>query len=159
VKTSGSAAPKHPSLSATAELLGYLALVPLAAGFAGMALLPDYAQRELAQRLAIAWGAATLGFMGGVHWGLALAGRLAWSPLRIAGSVAPAIAGAASMLLSGQRGLGLLVVGFGVFWLYEHRNVAKELPEDYLKLRRNLSVAVCVLLALTMILSESVGLT
>jgi hypothetical protein len=96
--------------------------------------------------------------MGGVHWGLALAGRIAWRPLRIAGSILPAIVGAASVLLGGQRGLGLLVVGFGVFWLYEHRNVATELPEDYLKLRRNLSVAVCVLLALTMILSESVGL-
>lgn len=158
MNTPGPAAPANASLSATAELLAYLALLPFAACLAGMMLLPSYAQRELAQHLCIAWGAVTLGFMGGVHWGLALTGRIAWRPLRIAGAIAPAIIGAASLLLSGQRALGLLVVGFGVFWLYEHRNVAKELPEDYLKLRRNLSVAVCVLLALTMILSESVGL-
>jgi hypothetical protein len=147
------------TISATAELLGYLAMLPFIACLAGMALLPGYAHRELAQHLAIAWGAVGLGFLGGVHWGLALAGRLAWRPLRLAGSVAPVGVGAAAILLGGQHGLALLVVGFGVFWLYEHRNVGSELPEDYLKLRRNLSVAVCVLLAITMILSESVGLS
>jgi hypothetical protein len=159
VKPPPSATTPSTSLSATAELLGYLALLPFVACLAAMGLLPDYAQREMAQHLAIGWGTATLGFMGGVHWGLALAGRLSWSAMRLAGAVAPAIIGAAAILLGGQRGLGLLVVGFGVFWLYEHRNVATELPEDYLRLRRNLSVAACALLALIMILSESVGLT
>jgi uncharacterized membrane protein len=70
----------------------------------------------------------------------------------------PALLGATGILLGGQRALALLVVGFGVFWLYEHRGVGAELPAAYLSLRRNLSLVVCTLLALTMILSDSAGL-
>jgi Protein of unknown function (DUF3429) len=151
--------PTQVSLSTAAESAAYLGILPFIASLAGMGLLPDLGQRALAQSIAIAWGATVLAFVGAVHWGLALAGRITWSPLRLAGSVLPAVVGAGAVALSGQRALGLLVVGFGVFWLYEHRNVADELPEDYLRLRRNLSVAVCSLLALTMILSESVGLS
>lgn len=124
-----------------------------------MALLPSYELRQLAQQIAVAYGAVVLASVGAVHFGLALAGRMAWRPQRIAGALLPALIAAVAVVLGGQRGLGLLVVGFGVFWLYEHRSVGEELPEAYLKLRRNLSVAGCLLLALTMILSDYVGLT
>jgi len=147
------------SLSATAEAVGYAGMLPFIAALAGMGLLPDINHRELAQHVAIAWGAVVLSFVGAVHWGLALAGRITWNVTRLVGSVLPAVVGAGAVLLNGQRALGLLVVGFGMFWLYEHRRVGSELPPDYLRLRRNLSVAVCALLALTMILSESVGLS
>ena len=90
---------------------------------------------------------------------LALAGYLPWRPVRIGAAVLPAIVGVTATILGGQRGLALLVVGFGVFWLYEHRSVGGELPPDYLSLRRNLSLVVCTLLAVTMILSDSAGLT
>ena len=99
-----------------------------------------------------------LAFIGAVHWGLALAGRMTWRPVRVAGSIVPALLGAAGVLLGGQRGLALLVVGFGVFWLYEHRSVGTELPAAYLSLRRNLSLVVCTLLAITMIISDTAGL-
>lgn len=147
------------SLSATAETIAYAGIVPFIGALAAMGLLPDLGQREIAQHIAIGWGATVLSFAGAVHWGLAMAGRLTWTPVRMAGSILPAVIGAAAVVLNGQRALGLLVVGFGVFWLYEHRKVAGELPEDYLRLRRNLSVAVCALLALTMILSDTVGLS
>ena len=147
------------SLSAPAEAAGYAGMLPFIASLAGMGLLPNIEHRELAQHIAIAWGAVVLSFVGATHWGLALAGRLAWSMQRVVASILPALVGAAAVVLNGQRALGLLVVGFGVFWLYEHRRVGEELPQDYLRLRRNLSVAVCALLALTMILSESVGLS
>jgi hypothetical protein len=119
-------------------------------------MLPDHA--EMAQRIAVAYGAVLLAFTGAVHWGLALAGRLSWAPARIAGAVLPALTGAAAQIIAGQRGLALLVVGFGVFWLYEHRNVGPELSQEYLSIRRNLTLAVCALLAITMILSDSAGL-
>jgi hypothetical protein len=99
-----------------------------------------------------------LTFAGAVHWGLALAGQLSWSGVRIAGAVSPAVAGIVALILGGQRGLALLVVGFGVFWLYEHRSAGPELPPAYLSIRRNLTLVVCVLLAVTMILSDTVGL-
>jgi hypothetical protein len=158
VSTSHSSA-ERSSLSPTAETAGYAGMLPFIAALAGMGLLPNIEHRELAQHMAIAWGAVVLSFLGAVHWGLALSGRMAWSIMRLVASILPAVVGTAAILLNGQRALGLLVVGFGVFWLYEHRRVANELPPDYLRLRRNLSVAVCALLALTMILSESVGLS
>jgi hypothetical protein len=125
----------------------------------GVGLLPGFQERELAQRIAIAYGAVVLAFTGAVHWGLALAGQLPWRPLRIGGAVLPALIGATAAVLGGQRGLGLLVVGFGVFWLYEHRSAGAELPAAYVSLRRNLSLVLCALLALTMILSDAAGLS
>jgi hypothetical protein len=145
-------------LNTTAEIVSYAGLVPLVLCLLGVALLPDFTARELAQRIAVAYGAVVLAFVGAVHWGLALAGHLAWSPARIAGAVLPAVFGAAASVLGGQRGLALLVVGFGVFWLYEHRKVGTELPAPYLSLRRNLSLVVCMLLSVTMIVSDRAGL-
>ena len=145
-------------LNTSAEIVSYAGLIPLILCLLGVALLPDYTARELAQRIAIAYGAVALAFVGAVHWGLALAGHLVWSPARIAGSILPAASGAAATVLGGQRGLGLLVVGFGVFWLYEHRRVGTELPAPYLSLRRNLSLGACMLLSVTMILSDRAGL-
>jgi len=61
-------------------------------------------------------------------------------------------------VLGGQRGLALLVVGFGGFWLYEHRSLSARLPPAYLNLRRHLTLAICMLLALTMFASDAAGL-
>ena len=145
-------------LNTTAEIVSYAGVVPFVLCLLGVALLPNYGQRELAQRIAISYGAVVLAFLGAVHWGLALAGRMTWRPVRIGGAVLPALIGAAATLIGGQRGLALLVVGFGVFWLYEHRSVGTELPPGYLSLRRNLSLVVCTLLAITMIVSDTAGL-
>jgi Protein of unknown function (DUF3429) len=145
-------------LNTTAEVVSYAGVVPFVLCLLGVALLPNYGLRELAQRIAISYGAVVLAFVGAVHWGLALAGTLAWRPVRIAGSILPALIGAAGTVIGGQRGLALLVVGFGMFWLYEHRSVGTELPPAYLSLRRNLSLVVCTLLAITMIISDTAGL-
>lgn len=147
-----------PPLSAAAEWAGYLAVVPLALGLAGVGLCGDIAARELAQRATIAWGAALLAFGGAVHWGLALAGRLRWRPALFAAALAPLSVAAVAVLSGGQHALALLVVGFGGLWLYEHRVLGDALPPAYLALRRGLSVAICLLLALTMFLSDAVGL-
>jgi Protein of unknown function (DUF3429) len=145
-------------LNTTAEIVSYAGVAPFVLCLLGIALLPNYAARELAQRIAISYGAVVLAFIGAVHWGLALAGRLSWRAARVVGAIAPALLGVAATVLGGQHGLALLVVGFGVFWLYEHRVVGTELPPAYLSLRRNLSLAVCTLLALTLILSDQAGL-
>jgi Protein of unknown function (DUF3429) len=145
-------------LNTTAEVVSYAGVAPFVLCLLGVALLPNYGLRELAQRIAISYGAVVLAFVGAVHWGLALAGSMAWRPVRIAGSILPALLGATATLIGGQRGLALLVVGFGVFWLYEHRSVGAELPAPYLSLRRNLSLVVCTLLAITMIVSDTAGL-
>lgn len=139
-------------------MVSYASAAPFLLCLVGVGVLPGYEERELAQRIAISYGSVLLAFTGAVHWGLALAGRLPWTGLRMTAAVLPALAGAGSMLLGGQRGLALLVVGFGVFWLYEHRSAGQDLPPDYLSTRRNLSLVVCILLATTMILSDTAGL-
>jgi hypothetical protein len=146
-------------LPATAEIAGYVGVVPFILCLLGECLLPGYGQRDLAQRIAIAYGAVVLTFAGAVHWGLALSGRLVWRPVRVIGASTPALVAAAAVVIGGQHGLALLVVGLGMFWLYEHRELGKELPMQYVNLRRNLSLAVCVLLALTLMLSENAGLS
>jgi uncharacterized protein DUF3429 len=143
-------------LNTTAEIVSYAGVAPFVLCLLGIALLPDYEAREMAQRIDISYGAVVLAFIGAVHWGLALAGRLSWRAVRVGGAIVPALLGAAAGVLGGQR--GLLVVGFGVFWLYEHRVVGNELPAAYLSLRRNLSLAVCALLAVTLFLSDKAGL-
>ncbi len=145
-------------LGTAAELLGYLAVAPLIVCLACEAALPGYAGRELAERGAVAWGAVLLASAGAVHWGLALAGLVPSTPARMAAASAPILTAAAALLLGGQRALALLVVGFGLFWLYEHRSLGSVLPLAYLSLRRNLSLATCTLLALTMIASDVAGL-
>jgi hypothetical protein len=145
-------------VSPLAEAAGYAGLLPFLGALLGVGLLPTFEQRDLAQRLALGYGATILSFVGAVHWGLAVAGRWAWSPGVVVGSTLPAVVATLALLVGGQRGLGLLVVGFGLFWVYEHRQQGARLPPAYLSLRRSLSLAVCSLLALTMILSESAGL-
>jgi Protein of unknown function (DUF3429) len=147
------------SLAPAAEIAAYIGIVPLLLCPLAITFLPEFGQRFIAQQVAIAYGAVVLAALGAVHWGLALAGRLDWSVGRVLGAVLPAGSGVAAVVVGGERGLALLVVALGVFWLYEHRGIGTELPEDYLQLRRNLTLAGCLLLAITMILSDSAGLT
>jgi len=137
---------------------GYLLVAPLALCLAGVGLLPGYAAQELAQQIAIAWGAVLLAAGGAVHWGLALAGGLTRPRARLGVALATALAGAAGVVVGGQRGLALLTVGCGVFWLYEHRVLGDELPPVYLAMRRHLTLAACTLLALIMFVSDTAGL-
>lgn len=154
--------PEVPALSPLAaplEWASYACVALLLLGLAGVGLLPEYAARELAQRGTLAWAGVLLAFTGAVHWGLALAGRMPWRANSIVAALAPAVCAAAAVMIGGQRGLALLVVGFGMFWLYEHRVLGAQLPPAYLNLRRQLSVAICVLLAVTMIISDANGLS
>jgi hypothetical protein len=146
-------------LEPAAEWAGYLGVVPLIGCLAALGLAPGYTAREFAQRGAIAWGAVLLAFVGAVHLGLSLAGRLQWERARVLGALAPAAVGAAAILVGGQRALALLAVGHGVLWLYEHRSLGERLPPAYLAMRRSLSLATCILLALIMFVSDQVGLT
>lgn len=144
--------------NALAEWAGYLGIVPLIVCLAGVGLLPAFAWQELAQRAAIAWGAMLLAGVAAVHWGLALAGRLPWEGARLGGALVPALIGAAGVVIGGQRGLAVLVVGHGGFWFFEQRVLGSVLPPAYLALRRQMTLATCMLLALTLFVSDTAGL-
>jgi hypothetical protein len=146
-------------LNSVAEWAGYLALAPLVLCLAGVGLLRAYAWQELAQLAALAWGAVLLAATAAVHWGLALAGRLPHPRVRIVAVLAAALAGTAALVVGGQRGLALLVVGHGGFWLYEKHGLGSLLPESHLALRRPVTFWTCMLLTLTMFVSDTAGLS
>jgi hypothetical protein len=145
-------------LISAVEWAGYLGVAPLVVCLAGVGLLPGHAGRELAQHLAIAWGALLLGFAGAVHVGLLAAGALRLKTATLAAALAPLPVAATALLLEGQRALALLVVGHGCLWLYEHRVLGSALPPFYLSLRRQLAFATGMVLALTMFVSDAAGL-
>ena len=141
-----------------AEWASYLGVAPLIACLAGVGLLPALAWQELAQRAAIAWGAVLLAGVAAVHWGLALAGRLPREGVLLGGALVPALVGATGVVVGGQRGLAVLVVGHGCFWFYEQRVLGSVLPPPYIALRRQMTLATCMLLALTLFVSDTAGL-
>jgi len=74
-------------------------------------------------------------------------------------ALAAALAGTGGVVVGGQRGLALLVVGHGGFWLYEKHVLGSQLLPAYLALRRPMTFAICMLLALTMFVSDAAGLS
>jgi hypothetical protein len=147
------------SLSTLSQRASYLGVAPLVLCLAGVGLLPGYAWQALAQRAALVWGAVLLASAAAVHWGLTLAGRLPSVRSRIAGPLVAALVGAGGVVVGGQRGLALLVVGHGGFWLYEKHALGIRLPAAYAALRRPVTFAICMLLALTMFVSDAAGLS
>ena len=146
-------------LNTLSERAGYVGVAPLVLCLAAVGLLPAYAWQELAQRAALAWGAVLLAAAAAVHCGLALAGGLPSGRSRVAGLLVAALVGAGGVVVGGQRGLALLVVGHGGFWLYEKHALGSRLPAAYLALRRQVTFATCMLLALTMFVSDAAGLS
>lgn len=149
---------REASLPRAALWSGYAGVVPFLACLAAVLWAPQPEWRGFAQQAAIAYGAVILSFVGALHWALALAGRLPGDPRTIVASVLPSLVAVAAVLIDGQRGIALLIVGFGAFWIYEHRQWAHRLPADYLGLRRRLTLAVCATLALTLFASDAAGL-
>ena len=156
IQPSSRGAANSAGLGPGAVAAGWLGLLPFALALACVSLAPTPDWRNFGMELALVWGAVILSFVAAVHWGLALAGFWRWDIATVSGSVLPSVWAAAALLLGGSRGLALLLAGFGSFWLYESRRLGDGLPPDYLALRRQLSIAVCALLALTVLASEPV---
>ncbi|MFM7395877.1 MAG: DUF3429 domain-containing protein [Gammaproteobacteria bacterium] len=137
------------SLDTAARWAGFLGLLPFVLALLLATAGADSGLAPLGVQIAITWGAVILSFIAAVHWGYALAGRLPWSMGTVVSATLPSVVGAAAVLLGGEKGIALLVAGFGLFWLFEHQALASELPSDYLELRRMLTIGVCTLLVLT----------
>ncbi|MBM4224978.1 MAG: DUF3429 domain-containing protein [Gammaproteobacteria bacterium] len=133
-------------VSTGARVAGFLGLAPFGLALLCVTVGANQGYLEFGRQLAIAWGAVILTFVAAVHWGLALAGRWQWSLSTIVGSTLPSVIGALAVLLGSERSIALLVAGFGLFWLFEHRTRGAELPGDYLALRRALTLGACTLL-------------
>lgn len=136
-----------------ATWLGVFGLLP----FGGSALSAAFLGEPYggwAMAALMAYGAVILSFLGGIHWGVAIAsdhgnGAL---PRRLAVSVAPSLVAWAGLLLPLRVGLLLLAAGFAAILYVDIRATrAGEMPSWYPRLRRPLSIAVIAALLLSSI--------
>jgi hypothetical protein len=141
-------------LPSLAYLLGAAGLIP----FIGCALVAVTKGEWQATGMfaLLAYGAVILGFLGGVHWGFALApGDQGSQRARLAWGIAPSLVGWAALLLaqtaSPELGLALLVVGLLGTVAIEVRWARRDLmPSGYMALRWALSVVVLLTLVTVM---------
>ena len=129
-------------IPAAALTLGLAGLVPFAA--CAVAQILDLPQLPAvhAQFMGLAYGAVILSFLGGIRWGHAMgnAGHCR-TALELGGSVLPALAGWAALLLPPVPALSLLAAGFLVQALWDV--IATDsglLPRWFGKLRMILTV-------------------
>jgi Protein of unknown function (DUF3429) len=128
--------------------LGFGGLVPFWLAVAAMWANPQAASFALSAQLA--YGAVILSFLGGVHWGRALAGPGEPVP---GWSVVPALLGwLAAAWMEPAPALILLIVGFWAAFIVDMRAVAAgRFPGWYLQLRRPLSALVVLALAFSLL--------
>lgn len=125
-----------------ARILGLAGAIP----FVGLALigLSGLGADAWVLSALLGYGATILSFMGGIHWGLAMAQNdPSWE--RLGASVIPALVGWLALLLGGGTGLVLLAAAFAALLLYDLREVAaRRAPDWYPSLRRLLTGLVCL---------------
>jgi hypothetical protein len=130
-----------------------LGVIPFAL-LAGAGFVPSSPFQDQAGFALAAYGAVILSFLGGIHWGLAIAesgaerGQGAFDR-RLATSVAPALVAWCALLLPDRATLPVLAAGFALMlavdWLAAQR---AEVPSWYPKLRWPLTTAVVICLGL-----------
>jgi len=131
---------------AVAVRLGYAGLLPFVFGAAylGLSAIPG-TELPFARTVAYAtavYGAVILSFLGGVRWGIAMAGRQR-GMREFAYSVLPSLVGWVAALLPPVVAMAVLAGGFLMQGGGDQRAAAKgALPLWYAALRRRLSVAV-----------------
>jgi hypothetical protein len=137
-----------------ATLLGIAGLIPFIGG--GIAALG--AQGDRATMALVAYGAVTLAFLGGVHWGLALEDPVGRGDRqRLLLGATPALVGWVALLLAMairlEAGLALLLLGFlGTTVVEARARRVGLMPPGYMILRYVLSAVVVVILALVLFL-------
>ncbi len=131
--------------------LGVFGLLPFGGSALSAAFLGEpYSGWAIAALMA--YGAVILSFLGGIHWGVAIAsdpgnGAL---PGRLMVSVAPSLVAWAGLLLPLRVGLLVLAAGFAAILYVDIRATrAGEMPSWYPRLRRPLSSAVIAALLLS----------
>lgn len=130
-----------------AKWLGALGALPFVA-LAAATMFPDSPYRESAWFALSAYGAVILSFLGGVHWGLTIAGfgpetTVCRTSRRLAYSVIPSLVGWGALLLPPSVGLPVLAAAFAGAALFDSRTGRiGEAPAWYPKLRGPLSAVV-----------------
>ena len=137
---------------AAAAWLGTFGAVPFIA-LAVASLLVGDVQRDKAVLALATYGAVILSFLGGIHWGLAIAGfgpktsDAAFSR-RLILSIVPSLVGWGALLLPPVATLGILAFAFAaMLWVDVQASDDGEAPAWYPRLRWPLTAVVVICLA------------
>ncbi len=131
----------------TAQWLGGLGVVPFVL-LAAVSLVADGPVSAHSALALAAYGAVILSFLGGVHWGVAIAGfgpdiGVCRISRRLAYSVLPSLIGWGALFLARPLGLMVLAAAFAGMLAFDLRaGRSGELPAWYPKLRLPLTLAV-----------------
>lgn len=145
--TAGGAGATAAAMPPTATWLGALGAVPFVL-LAAVGLLADGTVRAYGTLALAAYGAVILSFLGGVHWGVAIAGfgpdiGVCRISRRLAYSVLPSLIGWGALFLARPLGLMVLAAAFAGMLAFDLRaGRSGELPAWYPKLRLPLTLAV-----------------
>ncbi|UCH75142.1 MAG: DUF3429 domain-containing protein [Rhodospirillales bacterium] len=129
-----------PAVPPTAKWLGGLGALPFV-GLAAAGLAAEPALGEFARLALAAYGAVILSFLGGVHWGLAMAGLgpdsgVCRTARRLAYSVIPSLVGWGALFVARPLGLLILAAAFTGMLLFDGRaSRIGEAPLWYRRLR------------------------
>ena len=140
---------KTPGAAAWLGGLGALPFVALAVA----THIVGEPMRSLGVHALAAYGATILSFLGGAHWGLAIASHRQDPQLKLMGwlvlSVIPSLVGWSALLLSTLAGLAVLAISFAVMLVVDLRATKiGRAPAWYPKLRIPLTCAVVASLIL-----------
>ncbi|WP_414039181.1 DUF3429 domain-containing protein [Acidithiobacillus sp. M4-SHS-6] len=132
-----------------ARILGWAGTIPLI--IANFGVWKGYGL--VALTLGNMYAAIVLGFLGAIHWGLAMNRENATdAPMMMIWSVIPALWGFFALWWSAPVALSLLILGFIAQWFADFRlNKRLDLPDWFLPLRSGLTAAVVSLLGLLLL--------
>jgi hypothetical protein len=130
-----------PGLVGSAWLLSVAGAIPFVSAASASWLVPEHAVTAWMTQAAFIYGAIILSFLGGIHWGRALAGEDS-RPLWFA--VTPALLGWGAVLLEPRFGVPLLGVGFIAQFLVD---LFLDLPPWFRLLRLAITLVVIACLA------------
>lgn len=132
-----------------ARILGWAGIIPLI--LANLGFWKGYG--VVALTLGNMYAAIILGFLGAIHWGLAMnRDHSDDAPMLMMWSVIPALWGFFALWWSAPVALALLILGFIAQWFADYRiNKRLNLPNWFLPLRSGLTAAVISLLGLLLL--------
>jgi hypothetical protein len=143
----------------SAAWLGGLGALPFI-GLAGAMPLLTGGPRSLAADALVAYGATILSFLGGIHWGLAIAPQSGASrarlPARLILSVIPSLAAWVALLVADTAGLFILALAVAaMLWVDLRATRSGEAPAWYPNLRIPLTCIVVAALLLGGVLEHT----
>ena len=145
--------PTDHTVPTAAKWLGGLGALPFAA-LAAAGLVVDGSAREVLSLALALYGAVILSFLGGIHWGLAMAGSGQAKPdsvsaHRLCFSVVPSLVGWGAFFLPTPFELPVLAAAFVGMLLFDLKACQKrEAPPWYPRLRVPLTIVVAASLLL-----------